>query len=77
MAEDKRRSSVKDQATAPLIQGLTRESIAEAINAALHLANAGPSLRIRRGTNANELRLELLRNIRFSSGNKYPVKNIH
>ncbi|CAF1269433.1 unnamed protein product [Rotaria sordida] len=76
MAEDKRRSSIKGQATYPLIPGLTPASISEAIEAALNAGNAGPPLRIRRGRNADEFRLELQRNIRFSTGNKYITKNI-
>ena len=70
MAEDKRRSNIKKQPTAPLIQGLTQATIGEAIEAAMNAGDAGPPLRVQRNSGPDSYRLELLRNIRFSTGDQ-------
>lgn len=68
---DKRTQPIRGQATSDLIPGKTDASIEEAITAALGSGNATPPMRIRRGENDNQFRLELQRNVRFSTGGMY------
>lgn len=68
MAEDKRSKNIRNQATAPLIQGLTRASFEETVKAAFNSEDAGPPLRIRRNTQSGTYRLELMGKIRFRTG---------
>ncbi|UJR16794.1 hypothetical protein I4U23_003693 [Adineta vaga] len=70
MAEDKRQRNIKNQATAPLITGLSQPSISQAIEAALKAENARPPIQIRRdGPGHYQLRIQ--RNIIYSTGGDY------